>query len=163
MGFGENLRALRKDKGMSQNELAEILGYRSFSTVQRWEKNGAQPPDLIILKIAHIFGVTRDELISDDPIMGEPHEYDESASQHHLSDQYKAFMPDFYKITDNYMLSAEGHESDGELLVSFPSGARVCVTVAEMDDIIEDALGFITYRLHKLKDRAGYLPSDLDD
>ena len=37
MEFKENLRYLRKTNNMSQDELAEKLGYKSFTTVQKWE------------------------------------------------------------------------------------------------------------------------------
>ena len=37
MEFSSNLRYLRKERGMSQDELADKLGYKSFTTIQKWE------------------------------------------------------------------------------------------------------------------------------
>lgn len=34
MEFSSNLRYLRKERGMSQDELADKLGYKSFTTIQ---------------------------------------------------------------------------------------------------------------------------------
>ena len=43
MKFKENLRYLRKANGLSQEELAHKLGYKSFTTVQKWEDGTSFP------------------------------------------------------------------------------------------------------------------------
>ena len=63
--IGENLRRLRREKDITQEELAEVLGV-SFQSVSRWE-NGLNYPDLELLPvIAGFFGVTTDALIGAD-------------------------------------------------------------------------------------------------
>ena len=52
MKFADNLRYLRKQKHISQNELADYLGYKSFTTIQKWEDGSATPPYKVIVKIA---------------------------------------------------------------------------------------------------------------
>ena len=37
MAFSNNLRYLRKKYDMSQEDLANKLGYKSFTTIQKWE------------------------------------------------------------------------------------------------------------------------------
>lgn len=37
MYFKENLRYLRKKYHITQNDLAEKFGYKSFTTIQKWE------------------------------------------------------------------------------------------------------------------------------
>lgn len=60
--FGSNIRYLRKQRNMTQDELADILGYKSFTTIQKWE-SGLSEPNLKILKqIADIFKVDIDKL-----------------------------------------------------------------------------------------------------
>ena len=44
MSLAENIRFLRKKLGLSQDELAEKLGYKSYTTVQKWESGVADPP-----------------------------------------------------------------------------------------------------------------------
>jgi repressor LexA len=39
MSLGQRLRQFRKEKNMSQDELADFLGYKSFTTIQKWEKD----------------------------------------------------------------------------------------------------------------------------
>ena len=59
--IGENIKKLRKAKGMTQEGLAEAVNV-SFQAVSKWENGGS--PDLEMLPIlANTFGVTIDELM----------------------------------------------------------------------------------------------------
>ncbi len=63
--IGDNLKKLRKEKGVTQEQLAEILGV-SCQSVSRWEL-GACYPDLELLPIiSNYFGVSIDVLLSND-------------------------------------------------------------------------------------------------
>ena len=66
MVLGKNIRYLRKQKDMSQDKLAELLGYKSFTTIQKWESGVAEPPFKTLVKIADLFRVDVDTLVSDD-------------------------------------------------------------------------------------------------
>lgn len=66
MIFGKNLRFLRRASGLSQQELATMLGCRSHTTVQKWERDQATPPVKRIQAISVIFNVTMDELLFTD-------------------------------------------------------------------------------------------------
>ncbi|MCR4718372.1 MAG: helix-turn-helix domain-containing protein [Firmicutes bacterium] len=60
--FGEILKDLRKREGLSQAELAEILGV-SKSTVGMYEQSKRRPhSDALLIKMAGYFGVTIDYL-----------------------------------------------------------------------------------------------------
>ena len=62
MTLAEKLLALRTEKGLSQEDLAEQLGV-SRQSVSKWE-TGQSVPDLDkIIKLADLFGVTVDELV----------------------------------------------------------------------------------------------------
>ena len=61
--FGEMLRKLRKEKGVSQNQLA-IQMHVTHSTIARWE-NGRRLPDVsMIARLATVLGVSIDTLMS---------------------------------------------------------------------------------------------------
>lgn len=61
--IGYNIAKWRKEKGMTQDQLAEHLSV-SAQAVSKWE-NGASLPDIAILpKLAEIFDVTLDQLFS---------------------------------------------------------------------------------------------------
>ena len=64
MEFKNNLRYLRKANKMSQDELAEKLGYKSFTTVQKWEDGTAFPRVSTLKKIADIFNIDVDHLLN---------------------------------------------------------------------------------------------------
>lgn len=58
---------LRKEKGIGQQELAEVLGV-SFQSVSKWE-TGATMPDITLLPvIAGYFNVSVDELLGLKPL-----------------------------------------------------------------------------------------------
>ena len=79
MNFKENLRFLRYTNGMSQNDLAEKLGYKSFTTIQKWEDGTSFPKVENLNRLAEIFNVELDHLLNIDlrnekvsvPILGE--------------------------------------------------------------------------------------------
>ncbi len=69
--LGGNISALRKAKGMTQEEFAEKLGVTP-QAVSKWE-NGVSCPDIMLLpRIAEIFGVSIDELMGKEPPKAEP-------------------------------------------------------------------------------------------
>ena len=79
MEFKENLRYLRRLNKMGQDDLSNMLGYKSFTTVQKWEDGTAFPRVKTLNKLAEIFNVEVDHLLKYDlrsnetpvPIIGE--------------------------------------------------------------------------------------------
>ena len=68
MELGEKLQELRKNKGMTQEELAEAL-YVSRAAVSKWE-SGRGYPNLQSLKdLSDFFGVTVDALLSGEKLL----------------------------------------------------------------------------------------------
>ena len=68
MEFNEKLQELRKQKGLTQEELAEYL-YVSRTAISKWE-SGRGYPNIDSLKvIAKFFEVTIDELLSGDELL----------------------------------------------------------------------------------------------
>ena len=59
--MGAKIRALRKQKGISQEVLAQALGV-SFQAVSKWETATTLPDVALIPAIASFFGVSTDEL-----------------------------------------------------------------------------------------------------
>lgn len=60
--FGNFLYALRKERGMTQQELADMLGITN-KAVSKWETGEAFPETAQLVPLATIFGVTVDELL----------------------------------------------------------------------------------------------------
>lgn len=62
MTIGKNVKRLRQNKGITQEQLGEMLGISS-QAVSKWE-NGSALPDITVLpKLADYFGISIDELM----------------------------------------------------------------------------------------------------
>ncbi len=64
--FGKNLRYLRLRDNISQEDLAKELGYKSFTTIQKWESGKNEPNMSILNQLADKWGITLDELVNVD-------------------------------------------------------------------------------------------------
>jgi transcriptional regulator with XRE-family HTH domain len=61
MSFALRLKKARTDKGLSQTELAKLVGIH-YTQIGRYEKKGAQPAADILSKLANALGVSSDFL-----------------------------------------------------------------------------------------------------
>lgn len=59
--MGQIIRRLRKERNLTQEELAELLGI-TFQAVSKWENNTGMPDISQVIPLAHLFGVTTDTL-----------------------------------------------------------------------------------------------------
>ena len=71
--FEQRLYRLRKERGISQEELADIVGV-SRQAVQKWESGASQPNMDNLVAISTYFGVTLDYLLkgTQPPPAGDP-------------------------------------------------------------------------------------------
>lgn len=60
--FGENLKTLRKNKSITQEELAARLNVVR-QTVSKWEKGQSVPDAEMLVKLAEVFGVPVSQLL----------------------------------------------------------------------------------------------------
>ncbi|MBQ7290991.1 MAG: helix-turn-helix transcriptional regulator [Clostridia bacterium] len=67
LNIGENIKMLRKEHSVSQNELAEYLAVKPQS-VSKWERGVCEPDIALLPEIALFFGVSIDELFSPEKI-----------------------------------------------------------------------------------------------
>jgi transcriptional regulator with XRE-family HTH domain len=65
MPFAEKLSKLRKDKGLTQEELAHQIGV-GIAQMRRYEKGASSPTLEVIKNMARSLGVSADELIFDE-------------------------------------------------------------------------------------------------
>ena len=56
------IKALRTERGLTQSQLAHMLGLKSQSTVAMWEKEIRRPHSTILPALADALGCTIDEL-----------------------------------------------------------------------------------------------------
>lgn len=66
MSFSNNIRFLRKQRNLTQEELAEMVGYKSFTTIQKWETGDSEPNMGVLRQLADIFHLSISELVETD-------------------------------------------------------------------------------------------------
>ena len=64
MKIGENIKTLRKARGFTQEQLADMLGL-SFQAVSKWETNANTPDISLLPAIAKVLGTSIDQLFSE--------------------------------------------------------------------------------------------------
>ena len=62
LNIGMNIKRLRLAKGLTQEQLAELLTI-STAAVSKWEAKNTYPDITMLFPLAEIFGVTVDELL----------------------------------------------------------------------------------------------------
>lgn len=81
MELNEKLQELRKQRGLTQEELAQAL-YVSRTAISRWESGRGYPNIESLKTIAKVFGVTIDELLSGDELLTIAEENNRQKGQH---------------------------------------------------------------------------------
>jgi transcriptional regulator with XRE-family HTH domain len=66
MNLGRNLKFYRKKYGITQESLAEKLGYKNPSTIQKWETGVSEPPIHVLVELCNYYNVSIDKLVYDD-------------------------------------------------------------------------------------------------
>ena len=92
MTIGDVIKKYRKNKGMTQEEMAVRLGVTA-PAVNKWERGNTLPDVALLAPIARLLGITTDELLSfkDDLT-------DEEISQYLLKIQKDLESKDFHDI-----------------------------------------------------------------
>ena len=65
MTFGEKIQKLRKEAGLSQEELSYQLGV-SRQAISKWERDNGYPETEKIIRMRKIFNVTLDYLLNEE-------------------------------------------------------------------------------------------------
>lgn len=60
---GERIKELRILNNLSQQELSKDLGYKTYTTVSKWESDASLPPGKELKKLATYFNVSTDYLL----------------------------------------------------------------------------------------------------
>ncbi len=66
MYLGKNIRYLRRKNGFSQENIANKLGYKSFTTIQKWESGTSEPPIKKLKDLSELFNVDMDDMNNKD-------------------------------------------------------------------------------------------------
>lgn len=99
MTIGERIKEMREKRGMTQEELAVACGYKSRSTINKFEKNICEIKLSNVQKIAAALNVDPDYLVfgNDGSEPEEPHIVGEETLQQEMSRRMLEKMIEFYK------------------------------------------------------------------
>ncbi|MBE5937717.1 MAG: helix-turn-helix domain-containing protein [Lachnospiraceae bacterium] len=64
--LGENIRFLRIKHGYSQDYIAEQLGYKSFTTIQKWESGVSEPPVKKLKELSLLLNADMNDMANSD-------------------------------------------------------------------------------------------------
>ena len=67
--IGQNIRRLRRERNLTQEEVAAHLGI-SFQSVSKWERGEGYPDITLLPALANYFRITIDELLSKTTLPG---------------------------------------------------------------------------------------------
>lgn len=104
MGISAKLKSLRKQKGINQEEAAQLLGV-SLSSYQKYErkKNSVTPSLEVLVKLADFYGVTMDYLLGREPAPPNPFEGMElnklkELKEKSMIEKYMSFPPEIRAV-----------------------------------------------------------------
>ena len=98
--IGNNISRIRKEMGMTQEELAKMMGYKSKSTINKIELGINDIPQSKIVQFASILGTTPAELMGweVDPINNSPEELALSEGEKMLLSLFRQIPEDQQKV-----------------------------------------------------------------
>lgn len=127
--FNENLKSLRKTKGLSQEELAIRLNVVR-QTISKWEKGLSVPDADILIRIAEVLETSVSELLGAKIV--------DEADTNHVAEQLSRI---------NEQLAIKNHR--GKLIWKIILGAIIAVIVFNIFLAIIGIVSFDSYKNHK--------------
>lgn len=93
--IGKKLRSLRKDKGLSQKELAALICV-SLKSVKNWELDISDPSLISLCRILDVFRISADEFLGRTPSESISLEGMSQAEQRKIRRALQAYMDESY-------------------------------------------------------------------
>lgn len=66
MCLSKNLKYLRLKNGYSQDYIADLFGYKSYTTIQKWESGESEPSVKKLRELANLYNVSMNTLLTKD-------------------------------------------------------------------------------------------------
>ena len=169
LNVGMNIKRLRLAKGLTQEQLAELLTI-STAAVSKWEAKNTYPDITMLFPLAEIFGVTVDELLGYDEAKAKANvdkilaEYQRlyldgrfSESRNLIVNARKKYPHD-YRIMNKYMWDIAGGSAGNDaetLLKNKDELTQLCDCILEgctQDDLRAEAINMKAKLLHAAGD-----------
>ena len=146
MNLSDNLKKIRKDNNLSQEDLAEELGV-SRQSVSKWESGQAYPEMDKVIQICKMFNVKLDDLLNDDISKVEK----EQKSKININKYIEDFLSFITKTID--MITSIKFKDVlkclfEQLIIIFLSVILLKIFGGVMNDIIRNALFFLSDKVY---------------
>lgn len=105
---GKRIRKLRVQNDLGQKELADELGYKTYTTISKWESDKSLPPGRELRKLALFFGVSIDYILGLDDLL-------KNKEIRSISD---AVGLPFYESFDEALLARESSEPNEKIVTA---------------------------------------------
>ena len=169
LNIGMNIKRLRLAKGLTQEQLAELLTI-STAAVSKWEAKNTYPDITMLFPLAEIFGVTVDELLGYDEAKAKADvdkiiaEYQQLGVEGRFAERTKLIVgarkkyPHDYRIMTKYMWDKVGGEAGNNaeiLLKNKEELTQICDCILEgciQDDLRAEAINMKAKLLHATGD-----------
>ncbi len=113
--LGHTINHLRKEKGWTQDQLAEKLGI-SFQAVSKWENSTSFPDITILPELADIFGIRIDEFFRESPKESKQEPPIETLNVYEVSEDKAQFIePSPHHVHQSELKQDLPWEDDGKL------------------------------------------------
>ncbi|MBP3918749.1 MAG: helix-turn-helix transcriptional regulator [Clostridia bacterium] len=169
LNIGMNIKRLRLAKGLTQEQLAELLTI-STAAVSKWEAKNTYPDITMLFPLAEIFGVTVDELLGYDEAKAKA-DVDKILAEYHrlyvdgrfsegkdLIITARKKYPHDYRIMNKYMWDIAGGSAGNDsqtLLKNKDELTQLCDCILEgctQDDLRAEAINMKAKLLHAAGD-----------
>ena len=169
LNIGMNIKRLRLAKGLTQEQLAELLTI-STAAVSKWEAKNTYPDITMLFPLAEIFGVTVDELLGYDEAKAKADvdkiiaEYQRLGVDGRFAERTKLIVgarkkyPHDYRIMTKYMWDKVGGEAGNNaeiLLKNKDELTQICDCILEgctQDNLRAEAINMKAKLLHAAGD-----------
>lgn len=127
--ISENIRRLRKEKGVTQEALADIL-HISPQSISKWERGDSYPDISMLSPLANYFGVTIDSLLGNDKIIAEK-------QINAYIDEYKSLTAKDYgkKALEIAKIAYEDFSYDYRIIMLYVNALKVYGTSNDKEEI----------------------------
>ena len=100
MGFKENLKMLRKSKGMTQEEFGKLIN-KTLLTVSRYESGTIFPTQNTLKEICRVFNITIPQIITDIKFQDRKYTFDEIIRTLHSASHIKSIIQSDKEILEH--------------------------------------------------------------
>lgn len=143
MKFKENLKRIRKEKKLTQKQLAELLNKQEI-TVRKYESGEISPPLKVIEEIAKILDVSNDELLTEKTDRESLKEWQEKIS---VKSNIQIKLCEYMESLGYSTLFTEEANGDIGYMLITDRNTFYKLPYDELDDFIKNITKYISFSL----------------